>query len=121
MTGSRSTRELARRRQARRVGALGFLGAIALPLLLFGRVISEVAVGFHLDVRYLLGWVPWALITLGLLLFVPVLVSIGRDPCSRLYPRARNVYAGWAITLYLLGFGLATQVAQLVTTGSAAH
>ena len=27
--------------------------------------------------------------------------------------RVRNAYAGWGITLYLLGFGLATQVAQI--------
>jgi hypothetical protein len=120
MTGSRQSAELARRRQARRVGALGFAAAITLPLVLFHGVIGEVATGFRLDVRYLVGWAPWALIALGLLCFVPVLLSIGRDPSARLYPRARNAYAGWGITLYLLGFGLATQVAQLVA-GSSPH
>jgi hypothetical protein len=120
MTGSRQSRELARRRQARRVGAAGFALAIALPFVLFRSVIGAVATGFRLDARYLIGWTPWALMALGLLFFVPVLLSVGGDPSSRLYPRARNAYAGWGITLYLLGFALATQVAQLVT-GPALH
>jgi hypothetical protein len=57
--------------------------------------------------------VPWVLIAAGLAFFVPVAWSAGRDPGSRWYPRARNAYAGWGITLYLLGCGLATQVAQI--------
>ena len=44
---------------------------------------------------------------------MPVLVSIGRSPESRLYPRGRNAYAAWAISLYLLGLILASQVAAV--------
>ncbi len=73
------------RRQARTVGAVGFLLAVT----------------------------PWALIVLGLLFLVPVALSAGRDPESRWYPRARNAYAGWGISLYLLGVILGSQVAQL--------
>jgi hypothetical protein len=103
------------RRQARRVGALGFAGAVALPLVLWHRTIDLIATGFRLDVRYLVtGWTPFALMLAGLLFCVPVLVSIGRNPESRLYPRARNAYLGWGVTLYLLGFGLATQVSQII-------
>jgi hypothetical protein len=51
---------------------------------------------------------------------VPVLFSIGRRPGSRLYPHARNAYAGWGISLYLLGIALATQVAQ-IAAGPGAH
>jgi hypothetical protein len=106
-------RELARRRQAQRAGAVGVLAAMALPLLLFHRVIGDVVGPFRLDARYLIGYLPWVLILIGIVLFVPVAASIGRDPRSRLYPRARNAYAGWGICLYLLGLGLATQVQQL--------
>jgi hypothetical protein len=42
-----------------------------------------------------------------------VVVSAGRDPESRFYPRARGAYLGWGVTLYLLGLALASQVAQL--------
>lgn len=108
------------RRRARRVGAVGFVLALVLPFLLFGHVIGQVATGFRLDARYLLGWAPWTLMALGLLFFVPVAVSAGGDPESRWYPRARNAYAGWGITLYVLGFCLATQVAQL-TQVAAGH
>jgi hypothetical protein len=102
-------------RHAGKIGLLGFLLAAALPALLFHRTIALVAESYQLTFRYLVGgWAPWALMALGLLFLLPVAISAGRDPESRLYPRARNAYAGWGITLYLLGFGLATQVAQIV-------
>ena len=107
-------RDEQRRRQARRVGAVGFLTACALPPLLWGRVIVDIASEFRLELAYLVsGWAPWTLIAAGLLFLVPVTVSAGLDPESRWYPRSRNAYAGWGVTLYLLGCGLATQVAQI--------
>jgi hypothetical protein len=105
----------AERRRARRVGALGFALALGLPVVLFHRVVGAVSLRNPLDPRYLVGWAPWALIAVGLLFFVPVVISAGRDPSWRLYPRARNAYAAWGITLYLLGFALATQVASMVS------
>jgi hypothetical protein len=67
-----------------------------------------------MDLEYLVtGWSAWVLIGLGLVLMLPVVISIGRHPESRLYPRARNAYAGWGISLYLLGIMLASQVAQI--------
>src|SRR2546423_6799693 len=105
--------ELARR-QARRVGAVGFVLAAALPIVLWHRVILDIASEFRLDLNYLVSeWSPWILILLGLAFAAPVVWSAGRDPESRWYPRSRNAYAGWGITLYLLGIGLATQVAQI--------
>jgi hypothetical protein len=110
----RAADRLARsRRQARRAGALGLLAAVALPWILFNRVILVIASEFRMEADYLVGWAPWALIVVGLLFLIPVALSAGRDPGSRHYPRARNAYAGWGICLYLLGFALATQVAQL--------
>jgi len=104
-------------RTARIVGFAGFLGAIALPIVLWHRAIAAVAAGFRLDANYLItGWLAYGLIVLGLLFLLPVLLSIGRRPYSRFYPRSRNAYAGWGISCYLLGLALATQVAQIVTS-----
>jgi hypothetical protein len=108
------------RRTARLVGLAGFLAAAALPPILWHRAIAAVAADFRVDIPYLTGWLAYALIAIGLLFFVPVLLSIGRRPDSRLYPRARNAYAAWGISLYLLGIALATQVAQ-IAAGPGAH
>jgi hypothetical protein len=108
------------RRTARIVGLVGFLVAAALPPLLWHRAIAAIAADFKMDIPYLTGWIAYALIAIGLLFFVPVLVSIGRRPDSRLYPRARNAYAAWGISCYLLGLALATQVAQ-IAAGPGAH
>ncbi|MFL5856068.1 MAG: hypothetical protein ACJ77L_04880, partial [Solirubrobacteraceae bacterium] len=78
------------------------------------RAIGIIASDFRIESGYLLtGWSGYGLIAAGLVFMVPVVVSIGRSPASRLYPRSRNAYAGWGITLYLLGCALATQVAQI--------
>ena len=108
------------RRTARLVGLAGFIAAAALPPILWHRAIAAVARDFRADIPYLTGWLAYALIAAGLLFFVPVLISIGRRPDSRLYPRARNAYAGWGVSCYLLGIALATQVAQ-IATGPGAH
>ena len=102
-----------RRRQARWVGAFGFLLALVLPIVLWYQAMVDIAAAFTFKASYFTGLVPWLLILAGLLFFVPVAWSAGRNPESRWYPRARNAYAGWGVTLYLLGFGLATQVAQI--------
>ena len=106
-------RDRRRRRQARMLGAAGFVLAAALPAVLFHRVILDIAHEFRLDARYFLEWAPWVLLVLGLAFLLPVAYSSGLDPDSRYFPRFRRAYAGWGITLYLLGIALATQVAQL--------
>jgi hypothetical protein len=112
--GRRARREQHRRRRAQIVGLSGFVAAASLPWLLFSRVIGDIASQFRWDGKYFVSeWSPWALIALGIVFFVPVAVSTGRDPDSRLYPRARAAYFGWGITLYVLGLALASQVAQL--------
>ena len=103
-------------RQARRsqvVGALGLLAAIAVPVWLWHDVVADIARAFQLDLTHLLGWTPWLLLAGGVAFLVPVAWSIGRDPESRWYPRGRNAYTGWGITLYLLGLALAAQVARI--------
>ncbi len=110
MAGTRQERIVQGRRQARWCGALGFVLAAALPVVLFGRVVALLAEQPRLDVQYLSGWVPWVLLAAGLLFLLPVAWSAGMDPESRYFPRGRTAYAGWGVTLYLLGLLLAWQV-----------
>jgi hypothetical protein len=71
-----------------------------------------IAEDFRFEWDYLVtGWTAYALIAAGLLFFVPVLISTGRSPDSRLYPRTRNACVGWGVSLYTLGLLLASQVA----------
>ena len=96
------------------VGLAGFLAAAALPPVLWHRAIAAIASDFRVELDYLVtGWTGYGLIALGLLFLVPVVLSIGRLPDSRLYPRSRNAYAGWGVVLYLLGVMLASQVAAV--------
>ena len=110
----RAEKQQLSRRNAKLVGLGGFAGAAVLPAVLWHRAIQAVAGDFRLELEYLLtGWTGYGLIVLGLLFLVPVVVSIGRTPGSRLYPRSRNAYAAWGICLYLLGLMLASQVAAV--------
>ena len=85
-----------------------------MPVILWHRPMAMVAEDFRLELEYLVtGWTAYVLIALGLLFFVPVVISIGRRPDSRLYPRSRGAYVGWGVSLYMLGIMLATQVAVI--------
>ena len=44
---------------------------------------------------------------------LPVAASAGRNPECRFYTPAFRAWGAWGVTLYLLGFLLATQVAQI--------
>ena len=111
---TRSEKQRLSRRNARLVGAAGFAGAALLPIVLWHRAMSIIASDFRLELDYLVtGWTAYGLIGIGLLFLVPVVVSIGRTPESKLYPRSRNAYVAWGLTLYLLGVMLASQVAQI--------
>lgn len=81
---------------------------------------AMIADDFRIEAEYLItGWTAYALIALGLLFFVPVVLSIGRRPDSRFYPRSRGAYAGWGVSLYTLGIMLAAQVAVIAEGPSA--
>ncbi len=97
----------------------GFVFAAALPPVLWHRAMAAVAEDFRFDLDYLSGWTGYALIAAGLLFFVPVVLSIGRTPASRLYPRSRNAYLAWGVSLYILGFAIAAQVAAVTRGGEA--
>ena len=104
------------RRDARLLGWFGYLGAILFPLVVWREAISLVATDFKFEFQYLvMGWTGYFLIAAGLVFMLPVVISVGRHPEDRFYPRSRNAYVGWGITLYLLGCAIATQVAQIAS------
>jgi hypothetical protein len=106
--------------QARIAGLAGFAVAAALPVVLWHRAIALMVADFRLELGYLVtGWTGWALIGAGLLFLVPVVATIGIKPGGRFYPRSRNAYLGWGVSLYLMGAALASQVAAVVTVASA--
>ena len=84
-----------------------------MPVALWYDVVADIWAAFEMRPQYFVGWTPWLLMALGLCFFVPVAFSAGRDPEGRFYPRARNAYLGWGVSLYLLGFLLAWQVARI--------
>jgi hypothetical protein len=47
------------------------------------------------------------------LCLVPPAVADWRDRERRFYRRGTGAWYGWGVTLYVLGFALATQVAQI--------
>jgi hypothetical protein len=98
-----------------RVAALGsFAAAAALPALAWHDVAGRLAAEFRLQLGYLVtSWSGFGLLALGLVCFFPVLLSVGRSPDSRLYPRNRPALVAWGTSLYLLGLGLMFQIAQI--------
>jgi hypothetical protein len=113
-SGSRQQSHIAARRRSRRTGALGFVVAAVLPVVLWHHVITAIASEFHLDVRYLItGWAPWVLMLLGLVCLAIAGVIDWRSRDRRFYGPGSAPWVGWGISLYLLGFALATQVAQI--------
>ena len=117
MAGARQQAVERERRKARAVGAGGFLAAAVVPVVLFHRTVALVAMQFQWELRYLTGWLPWVLLAAGLLFLLPVAASAGMNPESRFVPRARAAYAGWGVSLYLLGMALGSQVVQLQGAG----
>lgn len=85
-----------------------------LPFAIWHQVLADIVASFHWSFGYLVGELsPWFLLLAGVAFMLPVAASAGRDPESRLYPRARRAYFAWGTVLYLLGLGLAVQVSQL--------
>lgn len=93
---------------------IGFLAAIALPVVAWHHTMASVAGRFHLSASYLItGWSGYLLLAAGVMLMAPAAVSSGLPPDHRLRPLHRGAYLSWGIVLYLLGIALASQVAAL--------
>ena len=85
-----------------------------IPLALWHRVLHDVLVSFHWDLSYVAAELgPWLLLLAGIVFLIPVAVSSGLDPESRMYPRGRHAYFVWGVALYLLGALLAAQLFEV--------
>ena len=99
------------------LGVAGLVAAGALPAWIFRDLLAHLATSFEPDVNWLFtGAIGFALMLGGLLASVPVVLSIGRTPDSRLYPRSRGSLAGWGVSLYLLGAMLVVQIGAIAHT-----
>jgi len=88
--------------------------AAAGPFVAWHRALADILASFHWSFGYLVGELsPWCLLVIGVAFMIPVAISAGRNPESRLYPRARRAYIAWGTCVYLLGLGLAVQVSEL--------
>jgi hypothetical protein len=93
---------------------VALIAAGAIPAILYQELLSQVVRNFTLDVGYIaFGASGFLLMALGLLASLPVVLSIGHNPDSRLYPRSRGALAGWGISLYLLGMTLVIQIGAI--------
>lgn len=96
------------------MGVAGLIAAAAIPVLLFRDLLADVAGTFEPSLYWLLtGASGFALMAAGLVVVTPVVLSIGRTPDSRLYPRSRSALAGWGVSLYLLGSMLLLQIGAI--------
>jgi hypothetical protein len=95
----------------------GLIAATAIPLVLFWDLFGKVASTFEPSLDWLLtGASGFALMFAGIAAVTPVVLSIGRTPDSRLYPRSRGSLAGWGVSLYLLGAMLLVQIGAIADT-----
>ena len=101
-------------RGERLLGLAGLVAAAAIPVILFHDLLGTVASTFEPSPNWLLtGASGFALMAAGLAAATPVVLSIGRTPDSRLYPRSRGALAGWGVSLYLLGTMLLLQIGAI--------
>jgi hypothetical protein len=92
----------------------GVLVLAAVPLVLCHRLLSDELQSFRWSLAYLateLG--PWLLLAAGVAFLLPVALSAGADPDSRLRPRGRASLFVWGVVLYLLGLALAVEAVDV--------
>ena len=99
------------------LGLAGLLAAAAVPVILFWDLRGDVAGTFEPSLNWLLtGASGFALMAAGWMAVAPVVLSIGRTPDSRLYPRSRGALDVWGVSLYLLGSMLLLQIGAIAGT-----
>ena len=87
--------------------------AVVVPIVLWHRHAADTLGEFQWDLGYFAGLMPLVLMALGLACYVPVVRHRARPAGQRFYQAEPHAWQGWAVVLYLLGFCLATQTAQL--------
>lgn len=104
-----------RSRRGDRILCLAALVAAGVvPAVLYRDLLGKVTGSFTLDAGWIVfGASGFALMALGLIAALPVVLSIGRTPDSRLYPRSRSALAGWGVSLYLMGALLVVQIGAI--------
>ena len=114
MQGTPTYRPPRSRRRERNLALAGLIVAAAAPPILYRDLLGKVVGGFTFDAGWIVfGASGFALVALGVLASFPVVLSIGRNPDSRLYPRSRGALAGWGVSLYLLGILLVIQIGAI--------
>ncbi len=102
----------AERRRSQLVGLVGVVLAALLPVYLWHDVVADISRIEGWSWTTAAGWSPWVLMALGLLCGIPIgLEHLRRE--RRFHRPGVGAWVGWGVSLYLLGFGLATQVAQI--------
>ncbi|HEX8054217.1 MAG TPA: hypothetical protein VF517_14595 [Thermoleophilaceae bacterium] len=101
----------------RRLGAAASVALVAAaPYVIFRSTFEDAATDFRWELVYLIsGWGPFVLMGIGVLWFVPVVLSMHRTGYSRLYlrPVTRHACEAWGLVTYTLGFMLAIQTSQI--------
>ena len=105
------------RGRERILGLVALVAAGAVPAVVYRDLLGKVFGSFTLNAGWIVfGASGFALMALGLLAGFPVVLSIGRNPDSRLYPRSRGALAGWSVSLYLLGILLVIQIGAIAAS-----
>ena len=104
----------AQRRRSQAVGAAGVVLAALLPVYLWHDVVADIAAASTaFDTALVVGFAPWTLMALGILCSIPIVVEHFRSRGGRFYRPGTGAWVGWGVSLYIMGFALATQVAQI--------
>jgi hypothetical protein len=101
------------RRRLLRLEITTMVVAAVVPALLWNRNATATLGAFQWDVGYFAGLLPMILMALGLVCYLPVVRYRARPADHRFYEAEPHAWQGWAVVLYVLGFCLATQTAQL--------
>ena len=87
--------------------------AAAVPAVLWSDHARDTLHEFQWKLGYFAGLMPLVLMGLGIVCYLPVVRHRARRADQRFYQGEPHAWQGWAVVLYILGFCLATQTAQL--------
>ena len=94
--------------------------AAAVPIVLWHDIVLATLGVFRWQIGWFAGLIPSVLMALGLACHIPMVLHLARPADARFYRPAPHAWMAWAVCLYVLGFCLATQTAQLAYVGGPA-